>query len=193
MLRFRQRAQVVQDLLADRQDLALERVLVADRQAGGDDRLADDRHGFDHGLAEAGQVGRHVAPADHGLAFLGDDLLEVLDGILARVRVARQEAHRDGIAADGGQRLAVRARPIVEQGVGHLDQAAGAVAHQRIGADRAAMVEVLQDLQTLGDDVVRFSAFDVHDEADAARVVLVSGIVKALSHNLLHSQQLSLA
>ena len=39
--------------------------------------------------------------------------------------------------------------------VGDLDQDAGAVAHQRIGADRAAVVEVLEDLQALLDDRVR--------------------------------------
>ena len=87
----------------------------------------------------------------------------------------------------------MHACPIVEQGVGKLDQDAGAVAHQRIGADRAAVIEVLQDLQALGDDVMRFSALDVHDEANAARIVLIARIVQALSHNLLHWPQLSLA
>jgi hypothetical protein len=48
------------------------------------------------------------------------------------------------------------------------------------------MIQILQDFQPLGDDVVRFSPFDIHHEADAARIVLVPGIVKALSHNLLH-------
>ena len=100
---FRQRAEVVEDLLADGQDLALESVLIADRQAGGDDRLADHRHGFDNGLAETGQVGRHIAPADHGLAFLRDDLLEVLDDILTCGGVAGQETHGDGVTADRGQ------------------------------------------------------------------------------------------
>ena len=33
--------------------------------------------------------------------------------------------------------------------VGNLDQDAGAVAHQLVGADRAAVVEVLEDLQAL--------------------------------------------
>ena len=57
--------------------------------------------------------------------------------------------------------------------VGNLDQDAGAVAHQRVGADGAAMVEVLEDLQALLDDRVRLAARDVGDEADAAGVVLV--------------------
>ena len=58
-----------------------------------------------------------------------------------------------------------------------LDQNAGAVACQRIGADRAAMGEVAQDLQALLDDGVALRALDVRDEADAAGVVLVGRIV----------------
>jgi hypothetical protein len=34
---------------------------------------------------------------------------------------------------------------------------------------------------------MRFSALDVDDEANTARIMLVLGIVKALSHNLMHS------
>ena len=59
--------------------------------------------------------------------------------------------------------------------VGDLDQDAGAVAHQLVGADGAAVVEVLEDLQALLDDRVRFLARDVRDEADAAGVVLARG------------------
>ena len=40
--------------------------------------------------------------------------------------------------------------PMAQQRVRHLDQAAGAVADQRVGADRAAMVEIDQDLQARG-------------------------------------------
>ena len=70
--------------------------------------------------------------------------------------------------------------------VGDLDQDAGAVAHQLVGADRAAMVEVLEDLQALLDDGVRFAAGDVGDEADAAGVVLVGGRVQARRRRQVH-------
>ena len=63
--------------------------------------------------------------------------------------------------------------------VGDLDQDACAVAHQLVGADRAAMVEVLEDLQALRHDVVRAPALDVRDEAHAAGVVLAGGVVQA--------------
>ena len=71
--------------------------------------------------------------------------------------------------------IACSLRPGAEQCVGDLDQAAGAVADQRVGADRAAMIEVGEDLQAVAHDLVRLLALDVRDEADAARVMLVRG------------------
>ena len=62
-------AHVVQGLLADGQDLALERVLVLHLRAGDDDGLADHRHRLDHALAEARGVGRHLAPAEQASAL----------------------------------------------------------------------------------------------------------------------------
>ena len=59
---------------------------------------------------------------------------------------ARQKAHRDGVMAGRAGR-APACGPIAQQRVRHLDHAAGPVADQRIGADRAAMVEIDQDLQ----------------------------------------------
>ena len=77
--------------------------------AAADDRLADHRHRVEHRLAEPVGVGRHVAPADQRLAFLGDEPLEMGDGEFARRLVLRQEAHRDGIVAGRRQRSGRRA------------------------------------------------------------------------------------
>jgi hypothetical protein len=48
------------------------------------------------------------------------------------------------------------------------------------------MIQVLQDFKALGDYVMRFSALDVDDEANTTRIVLIPGIVQALSRNLMH-------
>ena len=61
-----------------------------------------------------------------------------------------------------------------------LHEHAGAIAGERIGADRTAMLEVLQDAQRVPDDRVRLAPFHVRDEADAASIVLVRGVVEAL-------------
>ena len=129
-------------LLADGEQFALERILVLDLRAMRDDRLADQRHLLEHGLAQAGRVGRHIAPADQDLAFILDEALELLDDDIAGLGFGRQEAHGDGVVAGLWQRHARPLRPIAQQGIGNLDQAAGAVAHQRVGADRATMVQI---------------------------------------------------
>ena len=82
--------------------------------------------------------------------------------------------------ASGKLRCAASASLGLQELVRHLHQDAGAVAGQRIAAARAAMRQVLQNLQALLHDVVRLDAFDVGDEADAAGVVLEPRIVQSL-------------
>ena len=59
-----------------------------------------------------------------------------------------------------------------------LDQKAGAVAGQRIGTGRAAMLEVLEYLQCIFDDAMRFEPLEVGDEADAASILFTCGVEK---------------
>jgi hypothetical protein len=42
------------------------------------------------------------------------------------------------------------------------------------------MIEIDQNLQASGDDFVRFSTLDIGHEPDAARVMLVAGVIKSL-------------
>ena len=67
-----------------------------------------------------------------------------------------------------------------EERVRDLGQHAAAVAERRIRAHRAAVVEVDQNLQALFEDVVRLAVLHVGDEADAAGIMLVGGIVERL-------------
>jgi hypothetical protein len=57
-----------------------------------------------------------------------------------------------------------------------LDENSRAVALQRVGPSRPAVREGSEDLQPLRDDIVAFRAFDVRNEPQAARVVLVGWI-----------------
>jgi len=67
-----------------------------------------------------------------------------------------------------------------EEGVRNLHENAGAVAGARIGADRAAMFEVAENVDRVGDDLMRLLALDVGDEADAAGILLHAEVVHAL-------------
>ena len=83
--------------------------------------------------------------------------------------------------------MAFGLRPLAEQCVGDLDQDAGTVAEQRIGPDRAAMVEVVKDFQGLGDDRMAFLPADMSNEAHSARVMLMLTVVQALGLGKPHS------
>jgi hypothetical protein len=64
--------------------------------------------------------------------------------------------------------------------VGHLEEHAGAVARVDLAATGAAVIEVLQDLDRLLEDAVRFVPLDVDHEPDAAGVVLELRVVETL-------------
>ena len=118
---FGQRRERVLRLLADREQLAFEGVLICGARATRDDCLTDDGHLLDDRRAEASQIGRHLAPAEQDLAFFGDKALELLADEAACRFVLRQEAQRDRIIARRRQVDARLRGPIAEQRVGDLD------------------------------------------------------------------------
>jgi len=63
----------------------------------------------------------------------------------------------------------------------NLREHAAAVPEGRVCARGAAMVEVDQDLQTLLENRMRLAIVEVGDEADAAGIVLLRGVVKSNS------------
>ena len=73
--------------------------------------------------------------------------------------------------------------------------AAGSVSRKNLitsgGTDGTAMVEVDQDLQALRNDIMGLFALDIGNEAHAARIVLVAGIIKALLHRRGHRKRSS--
>ena len=99
---------------------------------------------------------------------------------LPPVGIARHEQGADRVFAGLRQLEAEPRRLLGEELVRDLHQDAGAVAGARIGADRAAMLEIAEDGERVLDDLVRLAALDVGDEADAAGILVERGIVKAL-------------
>ena len=95
------------------------------------------------------------------------------------VGVLRHEDEADGILAGRGQGEALLGHLLDEEGVRDLHQHAGAVAHQRVGADGAAMLEVLEDGEAVLDDLVAGAVLQVDDEADAAGIMLARRVVEA--------------
>ncbi len=143
--------------------------------AAGDEQLA--QHGQQRPRPRAAGRGvmRDVPPAEHEQPFLSGDLPYRL-GRGGIVMTGTQERDAGRVAAGLWQREAA-GRPV--EPVGNLGQDARAVTGVRIAALGPPVVEVAQDGQGLGDDVVAAPPRQVGHEADAARVVLESAVIQA--------------
>ena len=166
--------------LADDVELALKGEVVLQRGVAADEHLPN------IGLADLGGgpkgriVGRHRAPAEKGQPLALDDLGEFGLQLAALGGVARHEHEARAILANAGQRDALLLTHFHQKGVRHLQEHAGAVAGIGLAAGGATMVEVFENLDRLAQDLVRRAALHVHDEADAAGVVLKPRVVEAL-------------
>ncbi len=98
---------------------------------------------------------RRVAPPKHREPFFARDPLQDSFGHQPLRRLHRQKHHAHAVFARRRQREAQLGALPRKEFVRDLDQDARAVAGLRIAAARAAMRQVDEDLQSLGDDVVR--------------------------------------
>ena len=167
--------------LAHHVQLALEREVVGDVGAAGDEHLAHERFARARRLAQHAVVGRHGAPAEHGHALGLHHLLELLLDLAAHRGVARQEDDAAAVLARRRQRNAGLAADVLVERVRHLQQHAGAVTGVDLAAAGAAVVQVLQHLDRLLQHAVRLDALDVDDEPLAAGIVLVARVVEPLA------------
>ena len=98
-----------------------------------------------HHLRQRRVVDRHRAPAEQLQALFLDDARPHALAVGAQALVARHEDVADGVAAGRRQREAELLALLLEEVVRDLNEHAGAVAGQRVGAHGAAMLEVLED------------------------------------------------
>ena len=148
----RQPVGFVLDPLADHVQLALEagpRAGARQRGVLRDEHVLEDRLDGHRARADRGVVGRHVPPSEHGLPFLGHDPRDQRLGGLAIPAVPRQEHQADAVLARRRQR---RRRHLAQERVGHLNQDPRAVAGVDLAAARAAVLQVLEDLERLPKD-----------------------------------------
>src|SRR6185437_4508699 len=102
-------------LLADDEELALERIGIGAIGAARDEELADDRLDRANAVAEHAAVAGHVAPAEQALSFRGHVMRDRFLARGARLGIARQEHHADAIAAGLRQGEAETLRFLAEQ------------------------------------------------------------------------------
>ena len=166
--------------LADDEELAFERVHIRAARPPANEQLANSRFGGLDALAENGRIDRHVPPAEEGLTLRRDDLGERLLAGAARRLVPRQQHHAHPVAARSRKVEAERRALLAQQPVGNLDEDSSSVAGERVRPYRTPMGDVAEKLHPLAHDVVACPIADVHDEADAARIVLMGRVVESL-------------
>jgi hypothetical protein len=166
--------------LADDEELALERIGHHHALSAADEDLADERLDALHRFAKPRVLDRNIAPAEEDLAFVLDGPFDFVLAREARCRLLGEEHHADPVLARLREADALGGKLFAEKRVRNLDQDPGAVARQRVGAHRPAMGEIAQDLEALLDDSMAFLPLDVRHEANAARIMLVRGVIKAL-------------
>jgi hypothetical protein len=77
-----------------------------------------------------------------------------------------------------GNRLFLRF--CAQEGVGDLNQDTGTIARQGVGPGGTAMGEILENIQTLLDDLMAFVPLDMGYEADAAGVMFIGRVIQPL-------------
>ena len=126
-------------------------------------------------------VHRHLAPSEQRQALVRENAgHQALAGV-ALARIGRQEEHADAIAPRRRQRAGQvgRCQP-TEESIGYLGQDAGTVAGRGVAARGAAMQQVLQDRDPLGNGFMGSPTVEPSDETDAAGVVLEGRIIEPL-------------
>jgi hypothetical protein len=93
--------------------------------------------------------------------------------------VLRHEDVADAVLAHLRQGEAKRFGLRLEEFVGNLHQDARTVADQGVRADRAPVGQVLEDLNSVLDDLMRPPPFQVGDEADTAGIVIEARVIEA--------------
>ena len=137
--------------------------------------VANIRGSKSHAIVEQGlQILRNLT---HRGAVGADPLAGDGAGILIQIPHAFfREEMANGVVPTLRQLDAESGAFLAQELIGNLDENAGAIAGDRIGADRAAMLEILQDGQCIADQLIGLPRFQVGDEADPAGVVFAAWI-----------------
>ena len=96
------------------------------------------------------------------------------------VRVRGEEDHADAVLPRCRQPDVQPVAFLAQEAVGRLHDDAGTVPAVGLAAARPPVFQVDENLDRLADDVVLLAVLQIGDEADAAGVVLVAGVVQPL-------------
>ena len=125
-------------------------------------------------------VDGHISPTEEHLAFGLDGSLHLLLTGLFGGLLFGQENNAHTVLPKGGQGDAFQSHLFSVECIWNLNQNARPVSHQLVCTHRAAVVQVLQNLQGLAHDGVALLTLDVGDKAHTTSIVLLVGLVQTL-------------
>jgi hypothetical protein len=141
--------------------------------------LADPRPRGPGEITEDRWVDRHLAPPEDRAPFRGRDPFEGPGASPGERFVHGEEEHPRGVLAARRKVEPVTRAHLAEEGVGDLEEEAGAVAGGLVAPQGAPVLQVDEDPDPLLDHDVKGNAVDPGDESDAAAVVVVLRVVQA--------------
>src|SRR3984893_11030937 len=156
----------VRNRLAQNKKPPLEHGLVLDMRAALDKNLAAYRFSRPDARAKTRRIDRRVAPTESDLSLRGNHFVNNVFDDPAALPIARQEQRADGIFARRRQDETELGCLLGEKAMRDLNQHAAAIARLGVGADRAAMIEIAQNLEAHGDNFVRPASAQVRDETE---------------------------
>ena len=169
------RSDLVLDALAHDVDPPVQ--IEAREVVAGDEHLTEAGYRGPRARAQDGGVDGDVPPTDHLEALGPHDALHLRRRLLGVVVGGRQEPDAGGVMARGRELVVDH---VAQEPVRYLDQDAGAVAGERVGAQCPPVLEIAQGPHAQSHHAVGGLPADVAHEADAAGVVLVLRVVEAL-------------
>ena len=168
------------DQAADDVELSLERHVLDHPLRSVDEDLADQGLAGLGARAQSRIIGRDLAPTQEVKPLFLHDTLKETEAVDAADLVGREEDHPYAVAAPAAQPDAGFGGHLGQEAVGYLDGQAGAVAGVLLGAGGPAVLEIDQDGQGVANDSMGRAACDIHDESEAARIVLEGWVIKTL-------------
>ena len=142
--------------------------------------LQDSGHAGAGRLAQVVRVDRYLTPKEQRNAGFGAALLKHAAGILYALVVLRKEQHGHAIVALCRQNLAALLSLFTEKVMRNLEQDASAVASVLLESRAAAVLQVDQNGQCIVQNLVMALTVDIGERADATRIVVEFGAIKAL-------------
>ena len=143
----------------------------------GNEALLDVRHTGECLVAQNVRIDGHGAPAEELHALFFDNNLEHLLCLRTLERILREEEHRDAVIALFANLDAGLCGSLGEEVVGNLQHDADAVTGLALCVLAGAVLQLFYNRQCIVHCLVRFSALDIDDCADAAGIMLIPRIV----------------